>query len=130
MDSVSYFEMGNEVISTSLSSPSHSASSFRGAPTTQPVSQVQAKRNTKVAGGRKADHTSTDDWGPAEAFGYGLGLGAGIAFAVITFPVVAADGPLIGPADLIWLGASIRTMDATTRIGRSLGSAVDDQMGW
>ena len=49
--------------------------------------------------------TSDDGWGPAEKIGYGVGLAAGVAFAVATFPVVVADSPMIGPADLAWISA-------------------------
>jgi len=59
----SYFEIGGQLVectlhNTSIPSPLPSASSFRGAPTDLPVSQVQAKRKKWFAGGRKADRTS------------------------------------------------------------------------
>lgn len=100
MDSVSYFEIGGHIVSTSISSPQLSASSFRGAPTTPTVSQVQAKRNTKVAGGRKADHTSASDRKRAMALGEvpGRARRARMAFT-LALTLAAADGPLpIGDA--------------------------------
>ncbi len=74
--------------------------------------------------------TSDDGWGPAETIGYGVGLAAGIAFAVATFPVVVADSPMIGPADLAWFAASARMIDRTTTLGQKSGEYVDDKMGW
>ena len=74
--------------------------------------------------------TSDDGWGPAEKIGYGVGLAAGVAFAVATFPVVVADSPMIGPADLAWFAASARMLDRTTTLGQKSGEYVDDKMGW
>ncbi|AXH78328.1 MAG: hypothetical protein [Circular genetic element sp.] len=74
--------------------------------------------------------TSDDGWGPAEKVGYGVGLAAGIAFAVVTFPVVVADSPMIGPADLAWFAASARMIDRTTTLGQKSGAYVDESMGW
>ena len=95
MDSMSYFEIGGHVVGTSISSPQFSASSFRGAPTTETVAQVQGQRNTKVAGGRKADHTSTFDRDRAMALGEvpGRARRARMAFS-IAFTLAAVDGPL------------------------------------
>ena len=78
----------------------------------------------------KKTSTSDDGWGPAEKIGYGVGIAVGIAFAVGTFPVVVADGPIIGPADLAWFAASARFMDKATTIGQKSGEFVDDKMGW
>ncbi len=100
MDSMSYFEIGGHIVSTSISSPEYSASSFRGAPTTTTVAQVQGQRNKQVAGGRKADHTSTSDRDRAMALGEvpGRARRARMAFS-LAFALAAADGPLpIGDA--------------------------------
>ena len=71
-----------------------------------------------------------DTWGPAETIGYGIGLGAGVVYATATFPVVLADSPLIGPADLLWLASSIKFMQKSTAIGKKMGEEVDQTMGW
>jgi len=74
--------------------------------------------------------TSDDGWGPAETIGYGVGLVAGVAFAVGTFPVVLADSPVLGPADLAWFAAAARMLDRTTSLGRKSGEYVDEKIGW
>ena len=71
-----------------------------------------------------------DTWGPAETIGYGIGLGAGVIYATATFPVVLADSPLIGPADLLWFASSIKFMQKSTSIGKKMGEEVDQTMGW
>ena len=71
-----------------------------------------------------------DTWGPAETIGYGIGLGAGVIYATATFPVVLADSPLIGPADLLWFASSIKFMQKSTAIGKKMGEEVDQTMGW
>ena len=47
----SYFEIHGRIYRTSIPSPSLSPSSFRGAPTTPTVAQVQAQRNKQGSGG-------------------------------------------------------------------------------
>jgi hypothetical protein len=84
----------------------------------------------KTADKMASKTTSDDGWGPAEKVGYGLGIAAGIAFAVTTFPVVVADSPMIGPADLAWFAASARFMDKSTTLGKTSGQYVDEKMGW
>ena len=74
--------------------------------------------------------TSDDGWGPGEKIGYGLGVGAGALFAIGTFPVVVADSPMIGPADLAWFAASARFMTKSTTIGRKVGRTADKMVGW
>jgi len=71
-----------------------------------------------------------DTWGPAETLGYGIGLGAGVIYATATFPVVLADSPLIGPADVLWFASSIKFMSKSTAIGKKMGEEVDQTMGW
>ena len=130
MSSVTYFEIGGDLVEL------HADYKYAtGQITAKKRKQQRAvARDLKSIGktSKKMSKAaeSRDEWGPAEAFGYGVGLGAGIAFAVITFPVVAADGPLIGPADLAWLAASMRIMSKTTTTGRQIGEKVDDHMGW
>ena len=51
MNSNSYFEINGRIYITSIPSPNTSPSSFRGAPTTQTVAQVQAQRNINGSGG-------------------------------------------------------------------------------
>ncbi len=71
-----------------------------------------------------------ETWGPAEQFGYGFGLGVGAIFMVATAPVVLADSPMIGPADLAWFAASMRMMDTATTAGRHAGAFIDDVAGF
>ena len=51
MNSISYFEINGRIYFTSIPSPESSPSSFRGAPTTVAVAQVQAQRNNQGSGG-------------------------------------------------------------------------------
>lgn len=94
---VSYFEIGGELVechhSTSIPSSSYSASSFRGAPTTSTVAQVQAQRNGKVAGGRKADRYSEKQAveGAQKVLGGRRVLTRGLTIAAT---LAVADGPL------------------------------------
>ena len=90
----SYFEIGGQLLecqlhSTSIPSPLSSPSSFRGAPTTSTVAQVQAQRNGKVAGGRKGDHTSVSKQ-TAKMIGSGM-IRAGIAILVVPDPLPIVD---------------------------------------
>ena len=94
---VSYFEIGGEIVEcidyTFTPSPSYSPSSFRGAPTTSTVAQVQAQRNGKVAGGRKGDRYSTKQAakGAQQVLGGRRVLTRGLTLAVT---LAVADGPL------------------------------------
>ena len=96
---VSYFEIGGELVechnSTSIPSSSYSPSSFRGAPTTPSVAQVQAQRNEKVAGGRKGDRTIP----MARMIGQGM-IRTGVAILMVPDPLPFVDeiaaGILIG----------------------------------
>ena len=95
--------------------------------------QRAISRNVKSIGKdveKMSTSSSSNGWGPAEKIGYGLGIAAGATFAIATFPVVVADSPMIGPADLAWFAASTRMMQKTTTIGRKTGEFVDDKMGW
>lgn len=94
---VSYFEIGGEIVecidSTSIPSPQHSPSLFRGAPTTSTVAQVQAQRNGKVAGGRKGDRydLKAAGEGVSQARGGQRVLTRGLTIAAT---LAVADGPL------------------------------------
>ena len=70
-----------------------------------------------------------DTWGPAETIGYGIGFAAGVIYSTVTFPVVMADSPMIGPADLLWFASSIKFMSKSTAIGKKIGSEIDQSMG-
>ena len=129
MNQVSYFEIGGELIEL------HADMQYgNGDITAKKRKQQRASARDVKSIGKSVDKMQKsqpkDGWGPAESIGYGLGLAAGIQFAVVTFPVVAADGPIIGPADLAWFAASIRFMQKSTSIGQKIGQVVDDQMGW
>jgi len=69
--------------------------------------------------------SSDDGMGTFETIGHFAGLGAGVMFGVATFPVVVADSPMIGPADLAWFGATIRFTQKAQTIGRTVGSWAD-----
>ena len=94
---LSYFEIGGELVechtSTSIPSSSYSPSSFRGAPTTSTVAQVQAQRNGKVAGGRKGDQYSAKKGihGGHKVLGGRRLVTRGLTLAAF---LAAADGPL------------------------------------
>jgi hypothetical protein len=51
MNGVSFFEISGRIYRTSTPSSSSSPSTFRGAPTTTSVAQVQGQRNNKGSGG-------------------------------------------------------------------------------
>jgi len=69
--------------------------------------------------------SSDDGMGTYETVGHYAGLAAGVYFGVVTFPVTQLDSPLIGPADLAWLGATIRMTSKFQWLGRELGSKLD-----
>jgi len=95
--------------------------------------QQEISRHVKSIGKdveKMSTSSSSNGWGPAEKVGYGLGVAAGATFAIATFPVVVADSPMIGPADLAWFAASTRFMQKSTTLGRKSGEFVDDKMGW
>lgn len=108
----SYFEIGGQIVecelhSTSISSPSPSPSSFRGAPTALPVAQVQGQRKQKVAGGRKGDRTSIRKES-AKLIGGGM-IRAGIAILMVPDPLPLVDeiaGVVLiaGGAGLVYYG--------------------------
>jgi hypothetical protein len=126
--SVTYFEIGGELIELK-------ADYDYGVGTTTASKRKQNRamaKDVKSIGksmDKMTSSTSDDGWGPAESIGYGIGLGAGIVFAIGTFPVVVADGPWIGPADLAWFAAAIRFMQKSTTLGQKTGQYVDDKLG-
>ncbi len=131
MTSVTFFEIGGDLIE--LNADYEYATGQISA--TKRKQQRAIAKDVKSIGKSvdkmsKKSTTSDDGWGPAEKIGYGVGLAAGIAFAVATFPVVVADSPMIGPADLAWFAASARMIDRTTTLGQKSGEYVDDKMGW
>lgn len=128
--SVSFFEIGGELIELEADY-SHGVGKTTASRRKQ---QRSSAKNIKSIGKSvdkvKITSSSDDGWGPAEKVGYVLGVAVGVSFAVGTFPVVVADSPMIGPADLAWFAASARFMDKSTTIGRKSGEYVDDKMGW
>jgi hypothetical protein len=129
MNAKSFFEIGGELIELEAD--------YNYGVNQDPTRRKQQRaiaREVKSAG--KAMHsmsktaTKNDTWGPAETLGYGIGLGAGVVYATATFPVVLADSPLIGPADLLWFASSIKFMQKSTAIGKKMGEEVDQTMGW
>jgi len=130
MTSVTFFEIGGELIE--LNADYEFAT---GQTSAKKRKQHRAIAKDVKSIGKSVDKmskktTSDDGWGPAEKIGYGVGLVAGVAFAVGTFPVVVADSPMIGPADLAWFAASARMMERTSTLGQKSGQYVDDKMGW
>jgi len=124
-----YFEIGGELIEL------HADYQYETGQTSVKKRKQQRAiaRNVKSIGKdveKMSTSSSSNGWGPAEKVGYGLGIAAGTAFAITTFPVVVADSPMIGPADLAWFAASARFMDKATTLGRKSGEFVDDKMGW
>jgi len=98
----SFFEIGGNLVecqtrSTSIPSPLSSPSSFRGAPTTLTVAQVQGQRKPKVAGGRKGEQTESKAF--AKMIGSGM-IRAGVAILLVPDPLPFVDeivgGLLIG----------------------------------
>jgi len=129
MTSTNFFEIGGELIEL------HSDYQFETGQTDVITRKQQkaAARDVKSIGkgvDKMSTSSSSNGWGPAEKVGYGLGIAAGTAFAIVTFPVVVADSPMIGPADLAWFAASARFMDKSTTLGKKSGQYVDDKMGW
>ena len=125
---ISYFEIGGELIELKAD-----YDYAVGGTTASKRKQRATAKDVKSIGksmDKMTKTTSDDGWGPAEKIGYGIGLAAGVAFAVGTFPVVMADSPLIGPADLAWFAASARFMQKSTAIGQKGGQKVDETMGW
>ena len=110
----SYFEIGGQLVecqqhSTSIPSPLSSPSSFRGAPTTPTVAQVQGQRKQKVAGGRKGDRTSIRKEG-AKLVGGGM-IRAGVAILMVPDPLpfvdeIAAVALIAGGAGLVYYSES------------------------
>ncbi len=124
-----YFEIGGELIEL------HSDYQYQTGQTSVKKRKQQraVAKNIKSIGKdveKMSTSSSSNGWGPAEKVGYGLGVAAGAAFAITTFPVVVADSPMIGPADLAWFAAATRMMQKTTTVGRRTGEFVDDKMGW
>ena len=128
MTSKNFFEIGGELIEL------HSDYQFETGQTDVKTRRQQkaVARDVKSIGKsvEKMEKSSSDGWGPAEKVGYGLGVAAGATFAIATFPVVVADSPMIGPADLAWFAASTRFMQKSTTLGRKSGEFVDEKMGW
>jgi len=125
----SYFEIGGDLVEL------HSDYQYSTGQTSikKRKQQRAVARNIKSIGKdveKMSTSSSSNGWGPAEKVGYGLGIAAGTAFAITTFPVVVADSPMIGPADLAWFAAATRFMQKTTTAGRRAGEFVDDKMGW
>jgi len=130
MTSVTFFEIGGELIELNAD---YEYATGQTSATKRKQQRSIAKDVRSI--GKSVDKmskktTSDDGWGPAEKIGYGVGMVVGVAFAVGTFPVVMADSPMIGPADLAWFAASARFMDKSTTIGKKSGEFVDDKMGW
>lgn len=129
MTSTTYFEIGGELIEL------HADYQYGTGQTSVKKRKQQraVARNVKSIGKdveKMSTSSSSNGWGPAETVGYGLGIAAGVTFAIATFPVVVADSPMIGPADLAWFAASTRFMQKSTTLGRKSGEYVDDKMGW
>ena len=125
----SFFEIGGELIEleTEYAYGRNSEPKRR----TQQRAAARVVRQEAKAVDRMAKAAKQDDtWGPAETIGYGIGLGAGVIFSTVTFPVVMADSPMIGPADLLWFASSIKFMSKSTALGKKIGSEVDQSMGW
>jgi len=125
----SFFEIGGELIELEAE--------YQYGLNSDPTRRKQQRaiaREVKSAGKAVDSMANTakdqDTWGPAETIGYGIGLGAGVVYATATFPVVLADSPLIGPADLLWFASSIKFMQKSTAIGKKMGEEVDQTMGW
>ena len=125
----SFFEIGGELIELEAEytygrnpQPKRRTQQLAGAR----VVKQEGKTMDRMVETAKED----DTWGPAEIIGYGIGLGAGVIYATATFPVVLADSPLIGPADLLWFASSIKFMTKSTAIGKKMGEEVDQTMGW
>jgi len=93
-------------------------------------SKTSGRRMVKAVDSMAKTAKEDDTWGPAQIIGYGIGLGAGVIYSTVTFPVVMADSPMIGPADLLWFASSIKFMSKSTAIGKKIGSEVDQSMGW
>lgn len=125
-----YFEIGGELIELEAD---YSYGTGRTSAKRRKQQRAVAK-DVKSIGKSASKIAKTSEgietWGPAEQFGYGYGLGVGVIFMVATAPVVLADSPLIGPADLAWFAASMRMMDKATNVGRSVGAFVDDLFGF
>lgn len=65
------------------------------------------------------------EMGTGETIGHWIGFGIGLGFAVATFPITQADTPLIGPADVAWMAASLRFTSAATSTGEHVGALFD-----
>ena len=126
MMSKSFFEIGGELIELEADQ----ISGVYQAPIRRKQQRATARYAGKVVDIMAKTATEDDTWGPAETFGYGIGLGAGVVYATLTFPLVLADSPLIGPADLLWFASSIKFMQKSTSIGKKMGEEVDQTMGW
>ncbi len=114
MDSVSYFEIGGEVVETSLPSSSPSASPFRGAPTHSRSPGARASES-KESGGRKADHPASPnsvderDWEKQAAAMIGSGLvrvGVGVLMVPDPLPfvdeIIAISFIGVGSGLILW----------------------------
>jgi len=125
----SFFEIGGELIE--LEADYNSGRMSNAKRRTQQRAPARKVNQAGKAMDSMAKTAKQDDtWGPAETIGYGIGLGAGVVYATATFPVVLADSPLIGPADLLWFASSIKFMQKSTSIGKKMGEEVDQTMGW
>ena len=130
MTSVTFFEIGGELIELNADYEYGTGQTSATKRKQQRAIAKDVKSIGKSVDKMSKKTTSDDGWGPAETIGYGVGLAAGVAFAVATFPVVVADSPMIGPADLAWFAASARMIDRTTTLGQKSGAYVDEKMDW
>ena len=130
MTTSSFFEIGGELIELEADYRYGIGQSSAKRRKQQRAIAKDVRSIGKTADKMASKTTSKGGWGPAESVGYALGIAAGVTFAVSTFPVVVADSPMIGPADLAWFAASARFMDKSTTIGKKSGQYVDDKMGW
>ena len=130
MTSVTFFEIGGELIELNADYEYATGQTSAKKRKQQRAIAKDVKSIGKSVDKMSKKTTSDDGWGPAEKIGYGVGLAAGVVFAVATFPVVVADSPMIGPADLAWFVASARMIDRTTTLGQKSGAYVDEKMDW
>ena len=130
MTSVTFFEIGGELIELTADYQYGQGQTSAKKRKQQKAIAKDVKSIGKSVDSMSKKTTSDDGWGPVEKLGYGVGLAIGIGFAIGTFPVVVADSPMIGPADLAWFAASARFMDKSTTIGQTSGQFVDEKMGW
>lgn len=129
MTSVSYFEIGGELIELHADMQYESGNITAKKRKQQRASARDVKSIGKTSQKLKKTSESSDTWGPAEEFGIGFGLGVGVVFAVATFPVTAVDGPLPF-VDVAWAASVYRTTQRSVAVGQKIGQAVDSKMGW